>query len=208
MKRPLQPNRQLPKRERDRKCHYSLKARHQYFAQFNTASVFWWINFNFPFLAYTNPYSCGNWFEIDMEMLICNTATMYFVLQKQDETIKMFIYWIQTIAGGRYWEMLSSAMRRSATCCLLAAKLEGLFKMSAGDSTLICVMKGAPLEAAKNTQLWYFLRFTRVITSFSCTRFLRKLAHTLHTCIYWVQANIMSIGRRLANWVHRCNCLS
>ena len=96
--------------------------------------------------------------------------------------------------------MLSSAMRRSATCCLLAAKLDGLFKMSAGDSTLICVMKGAPLEAAKNTQLWYFLRFTRVITSFSCTRFLRKLAPTLHTCIYWVQANIMSIDK-LGAWV-------
>ena len=46
----------------------------------------------------------------------------------------------------------------------------------------------------------YFLRFTRVITSFSCTQFLRKLAPTLYTHIYWVQANIMSMGK-LGAWV-------
>ena len=46
----------------------------------------------------------------------------------------------------------------------------------------------------------YFLRFARVITSFSCTWFLRKLAPTLYTNIYWVQANIMSIGKSGA-WV-------
>ena len=46
----------------------------------------------------------------------------------------------------------------------------------------------------------YFLRFARVITSFSCTWFLRKLAPTLHIHIYWVQANIMSMGK-LGAWV-------
>ena len=49
-------------------------------------------------------------------------------------------------------------------------------------------------------KIHYFLRFTRVITSFSCTQFLRKLAPTLHTRIYWRQAKIMSKGK-LAAWV-------
>ena len=40
---------------------------------------------------------------------------------------------------------------------------------------------------------YYFLRFARVITSFSCTRFFRKLAPTLYTHIYWVHADIMLI---------------
>ena len=42
---------------------------------------------------------------------------------------------------------------------------------------------------------FYFLRCARVIASFSSSQFLGKLAPTLHTCIYWVKANIMSIGK-------------
>ena len=47
----------------------------------------------------------------------------------------------------------------------------------------------------------YFLRFAREVTSFSCTMFLRKLEPTLYDApIYWVQPNIMSIGKS-GTWV-------
>ena len=56
------------------------------------------------------------------------------------------------------------------------------------------------LKTPRGEKQNYFLRLARVITSFSCTWFLRKLAPTLYTNIYWVQANIMSIGKSGA-WV-------
>ena len=55
-------------------------------------------------------------------------------------------------------------------------------------------------DGKQGNSTFYFLRFARVITSFFCTWFLRKLAPTLYTNIYWVQANIMSIGKSGA-WV-------
>ena len=74
-------------------------------------------------------------------------------------------------------------------CAKGVPKLDEIFQL---------IMNGQWHAQVKEQEFVYFLRFARVITSFSCTRFLRKLAPTLHTRIYWVQANIMSIGKSSA----------
>ena len=62
------------------------------------------------------------------------------------------------------------------------------------------------IPGAMKHSITYFLRFARVITSFSCTRFLRNLAPTfLHVSI---GASLYYVNRYIGCTLHRCNYLS